>query len=87
MPTQILATASTALDSADVVVAAGAPVTVCLKGLVDGNARVRIALKDDAGAYQDVGELNSRGPALVITAPGTYRFTRAAGGQCGVFSA
>jgi hypothetical protein len=87
MATELLATGSGAADSADLAVSAGAPVTVCLKGQADGNARVRITLKDDAGQYQDVGELTAQRPALAITAPGTYRFTRVAGSQCGVFYA
>lgn len=87
MATQILATASTAADSTDLVVAAGTPVTVCLKGVVAADARVLISIKDDGGAYIGVGELTSSRPAQVVTAPGTYRFSRPAGTSCGVFSA
>ena len=87
MPTQLLATGSTAADSADLPVTAGSPVTVGIKGTVDAQARVRITLKDDAGGYTDVGELTPFRPALAISAPGTYRFTRVAGSTCGVFSA
>lgn len=86
MPTQILATGNTAADSADIVVA-GAPVTVCLKGADAYKAQVLIKLKDDAGAYTQVGSLAPSSPVLCITAPGTYRFSRVAGGNCGVFSA
>lgn len=87
MATQILATASTAADSADVTVAAGTPVTVGLKGVVDANAAVIISLKDDAATYNVVGRLTSDVPSLMISAPGTYRFSRVAGATCGVFSA
>ena len=87
MATQILATASTAADSADVVVAAGTPLAVGLKGVADGNALVNISLKDDAAAYNIVGSLRSHAPSTLITAPGTYRFSRVAGASCGVFSA
>ena len=86
MPNNILATGNTAADSADVVVAAGAPLTVCLKS-PDKLADVRIKLKDDAGAYTQVGTLSKAAAALLISAPGTYRFSRVAGGSCGVFSA
>lgn len=86
MPTQILPAAATAANSADVVVAAGATLTVGLKG-VSGSARVEIRLKDDAAGYNKVGELNINERAVCITAPGTYRFARLAGGTCGVFSA
>lgn len=87
MATQILTTANTAANSADLVVVAGTPVTVALKGVVDAAAFVRILLKDDAGSYHQVAELSSGNRATVITAPGTYRFARVAGGVCGVFSA
>ncbi|MDX8495882.1 hypothetical protein RFN29_30520 [Mesorhizobium sp. VK22B] len=88
MATQILATGSTQADSADVTVAAGAPITVGLKGVTDQNAIVLISLKDDAAAYnQTGGRLTSGEPVLMISAPGTYRFSRVAGAACGVFSA
>lgn len=88
MPTQILATGSTAANSADVVVADGESLTVALKGVAAGdtNARVVISVKDDAGAYREIGGISWRNPETVIWAPGTYRFTRLAGGTCGVFS-
>ncbi|CAN7481598.1 hypothetical protein [Mesorhizobium sp. LjNodule214] len=83
---QILSTAGTAADSADVTVAAGTPLTVGLKGY-DAKAQVYIYLKDDAAAYNVVGQITSYAPSTLISAPGTYRFTRVAGGACGVFSA
>lgn len=86
MATQILATASTAADSADVVVAAGMPLAVGLKGLTDSLAKVYISLKDDAAAYNVVGSLTAYSPSILISAPGTYRFSRVAGATCGVFS-
>jgi len=84
---QILSTGSTAVDSADITIAAGTPLTVGLKGVADGAALVIIKLKDDAGAYNVVGSLASGQPAAMIEAPGVYRFSRVAGGACGVFSA
>lgn len=83
----ILTTASTAADSSDVIVVAGTPLAVSLKGVADGGARVVVSLKDDAGAYNVVSELTSHQPKTLITAPGAYRFTRVAGAACGVFSA
>ncbi|WP_136617057.1 MULTISPECIES: hypothetical protein [Mesorhizobium] len=90
MATQLLAVGTTAASSGDLVVAAGTPVTVALKNTaapVDSGARVLIQLKDDAGAYSSIGELNAYNLATVIAGPGTYRFTRSAGVACGVFSA
>lgn len=87
MATQILATASTAADSADVTVVAGTPLTVGLKGVADGGALVAIKLKDDASAYNVVGSLTATQSSILISAPGTYRFSRVAGATCGVFSA
>jgi hypothetical protein len=88
MATQLLATADTAADSADVTVAAGVPVTIGLKGAAAG-ARVLLKLKDDADAYNVIGELNGNAGerALTIYGPGVYRLTRVAGASCGVFSA
>jgi hypothetical protein len=86
MATEILSTASTAADSSDVVVASGEVLSVSLKGVANGQARVIVYLKDDASAYQVIGELTSHRPSMAITSPGTYRFSRAAGAACGVFS-
>lgn len=86
MPTQILATAATAAPSSDLVVADGESLTLGLKGVVDGQARVLVELKDDAGAYNVVSEITSHDPKTLIVGPGTYRVTRVAGGTCGVFS-
>jgi hypothetical protein len=83
----ILATADTAANSADVVVSAGTPLTVALKGIASAAALVLILIKDDAGTYQQVGELSAANRITVINAPGTYRFQRIAGSACGVFSA
>lgn len=87
---ELLAVGTSALSSADLVVAAGTPVTVGLKlGASDANpALIRITIKDDTGAYLPIGVLDQNNPVLVIAGPGTYKFTRPAGvGSCGVFSA
>jgi hypothetical protein len=86
MATQLLATGSTAADSTDVVIDQGSTLTVSLKG-ADAKAQVNIALKDDVSGYQVVGSLSLPKKAVCIIAPGTYRFSRLAGGTCGVFSA
>lgn len=86
MATELIATGTTAATSSDIVVTAGAPVTVGLKG-VEATSAIAIQLKDDAGAYQNVGALTPYKPALAITAPGTYRLSRALGANCGAFSA
>lgn len=83
----IIATGNTLAASADIVVAAGSPITLALKGVVDDTAEAIVGLKDDAGGWQQVGRLDNDDPILVITAPGTYRVTRAVGKTCGVFSA
>lgn len=85
MATQLLAVNTTAASSSDIVIADGESVTVCLKGFTT-HSRVNISLKDDGGAYVDVGVLQAGAPALVISGPGTYRVTRVAGAACGVFS-
>lgn len=89
MATQILAVGTTAADSADVVVTT--PVTVCLKDAagpyVASGAHVNVSLKDDAGQYFIVDQMTNGKPAIVISGPGTYRFSRLAGVGCGVFSA
>lgn len=91
MATQILPVGTTAADSADVVVASGNQLTVCLKDAagpkVAGGALVLILLKDDAGQYFRVDALDAAKPAVLIVAAGTYRFSRLAGVSCGVFSA
>lgn len=87
--TELLAVGTTAASSGDVVVAVGDQVTIALKGAENG-AKVNIELRDDAGAYLELGTLLGSGMSdrlIVITAPGTYRFTRVAGNACGVFRA
>lgn len=89
MATQLIAAGSTAASSSDQTVEAGTPLTVSLKGATGPEARVLIELKDDAGAYNAVSELNSLQPeqaSKVIAGPGVYRLTRIAGATCGVFS-
>ena len=92
MPSEILAIGTTAANSSDQVVAAGTPLTVCLKDAVGvtaigQTANVDILLKADSGAYFKVDYLSAFRPALMIVAAGTYRFSRTAGKDpCGVFS-
>lgn len=86
MATELLATGSTAANSSELTVAAGTPVTVSIKGDT-APVEVGIFLKDDAGAFKKVGSLTSDRPAICISAPGVYRFTRVVNQTCGVFSA
>lgn len=86
---EILAIGTTVANSSDVTVAA-TPLTVCLKDAagptVASGIRVDILLKDNSGEYFYVDQLTSGKPALVISGPGTYRFTRQTTVSCGVFS-
>lgn len=89
MATELLATGGTVASSIDLVVADGETVTVALKGVTDAFPTVDVELKDDAGGYNRVEVIDmtkNEDPVIVITAPGTYRFTRRAG-MCGVFRA
>lgn len=84
---QLLAVGNTAANSPDFSLASGESATICLKG-VEYGCEVRIFLKDDAGGYFPLPEnLTPNRPALCITAPGTYRVSRPAGKNCGVFRA
>jgi hypothetical protein len=84
MATQILADGTSTTPSADVVVTS--TLAVALKDYAQ-DACVIVFLKDDAAAYQRVGQLTADNPGKSISAPGTYRFTRATNsGTCGVFS-
>ena len=88
---QILAVGTTSASSMpDVAVVAGTPLTVGLNatggGAVPYNAIVRVELKDPNGNYNVVAILSGHHPETVISAPGSYRFTRAAGVSCGVYS-
>lgn len=85
----VLAIGTTAANSADVVVANGATLSVSLKqtggGVIARGAIVKITRKDDLGGYNYVSSL---GPSRVtrVLAEGTYRFERKAGVSVGVFS-
>ncbi len=84
---QLLAVGNTAANSPDFTVGQGESVTICLKG-GDGTGEVSILLRDDAGSYvylQSIGKLGVK--AICIMAPGTYRVSRMAGSNCGVFRA
>lgn len=94
MATEILAVGTTQAASSDVTVVAGTPLTVALKanpannGYVEDGALVYTQLKDDAGAYNTVDQLQTPGrTCFVIEGPGVYRFVRVGNGvSCGVFS-
>lgn len=79
--TQILATNTTAADSADITLTGDT--VVGLKAAAIG-ALVIVKLKDDGGAYNVIGRLDSEVQAAVLPA-GIYRFTRVVGASCGVY--
>lgn len=87
---EILAVGTTAANSADVPLAAGAELSVCLKDAagptIGPRALVHILRKDDAGQYFRIAQLSTSAPGIVIQGEGTYRFSRVAGTSCGVFS-
>jgi len=93
--TELIAVGTGAAVSADIVVIAGLPLTVCLKDAdgtdVGSNCRVDIQLKADDGQYYSIGILagfNGGNRAIVLSGPGTYRLSRPAGSDsCGAFSA
>lgn len=83
----LLAVGNTAANSLDFTVAQGESATICLKG-GDATGEARIFLKDDTGAYVFLQNITATGTrAVCITAPGTYRVSRVAGANCGVFRA
>lgn len=86
MATEIIADGSeSGTTSSDVIVGAGASLTVGLKNITgDQPCLVNIELYDGA-TYVRVGKLTRDESALVIAAAGTYRFVRSTG-TCGVFS-
>lgn len=83
---QLIAAGTTAAQSADFTVAAGETLTVSLKAAA-GDAQAVIELKDDGGTYTIIARMDVNNPAWAISAPGTYRVRRRAGGSCGVFRA
>lgn len=91
MATEILPINTGAAD-ADIVVAAGAPVLICLKAVdeIPTGARVNILVADDDGNYFKIGDLRSdiQSRSAVLYAPGTYNVEREADSAAvGVFSA
>lgn len=92
MPTEILAVGIDDADSDDVVIDAGSDLTVALKDdsgpSVSYGATVDVLIKSDNDEYFRIDTLTAYRPAIVITASGTYRFSRRnkAGKSCGVFS-
>ena len=86
MATELIETGAGAAESADITVAAGEAVTVCLKAF-EPYARVKVQMKDDGDDYVTIGEINAQRPATSIASPGTYRVARMAGdtAECGVF--
>jgi hypothetical protein len=80
MATELLASATTAVSSADIVVAAGSFEPVFLKDAAGPDtpidAMVLIEIKDSAGQYFTIGKLNRHNASVLLTGPATYRVTR-----------
>lgn len=88
MATELLATGVIDATSADIVVAAGTPVSLFLKNAagptVDTQARASIQQKTSTATYFTVGELNGLNRSVVIDGPGTFRVQKYAGPSFGV---
>ncbi len=82
MATEILASAATAGNSSDVVVAAGSYDVVFLKDAAGPDsffdALGLVQIKDSAGQYFTVGRLDRHNTALQVAGPATYRVQRPA---------
>lgn len=84
MATQLLASANTAANSADIVVVAGTPATVFLKDAAGpdlaSDAVIYIQVKDDAGEYFTIGQLTwqRQQNAMQLNGPATFRLSRPA---------
>lgn len=90
MATNLLSIGTDETPSGDFVVTSGEQVTLALKSASGSNrfpnAQVYIQLKDDANRYWTVDTLAPAKPAVVLSAAGTYRLIRKAGGSAaGVF--
>lgn len=83
--TELLAAGNAAADSIDIVVLDGGSVTIGVKDFT-APCELRISIKVDATNYQGIAKVSSAMP-VCIQAPGTYRVSRAAGVQCGAYSA
>ncbi len=86
----VLAIGTTAANSSDIVVAAGAIGSFSLKktsgGVLNAQSLVKVYRKDDLGEYNLIGRLNTS-KSFISLPEGTYRFSRAASApSVGVFS-
>lgn len=79
---ELIATGTTAADSADFELSDGESTTLFLKkatsGSVDVSAFAEVQIKDAGGAYHPVTGLSFHQPSIVLAAPGTYRVSRPA---------
>lgn len=89
MPENILTNGTSAADSTDQIIPAGTTVGLKSGDMVGSNipddAEVIVYIKDDLGQYIEVDRMNSGKAQIVILGPGVFRFSRVAGGNCGVF--
>lgn len=87
--TELLATGTSAANSSDFTLAAGESATLFLKdadgGGLNSRALVYLEVKDETGQYTTIDSLTTNKPGFVLTAIGTFRVRRPAGGDsCGV---
>lgn len=76
----IIPSGAGAAQSADIVVAAGTPVTI--HGYpASGSWTAQIQIKNADGTYTTIRGITNDNPAEVIYGPGTYRVSRPAGGS------
>jgi hypothetical protein len=77
----LIASGTTADNSADFTVAAGTPVTISLHdadGVFGNDVAATVFIKSSGGVYRAVagGNLSPQKPELVIDGPGTYRVSK-----------
>lgn len=91
MATNLLSVGTDTTPSDDFIVGSGEQKTISLKSNSTDNtfpnAQVYLQLKDDTNKYWTVDTLTTHKPAVILSAAGTYRLVRKAGGKAvGAFS-
>lgn len=81
----LLAVDTTAASSADFTLTGEASTLFLVAAAaIPSGAAAAIEVKSAAGVYYPFGALNAQTPILVVSGPGVYRVSRAAGVACGV---
>lgn len=78
---ELIASGTTAANSADFTVLSGSPVNISLHdadGVFSNDVAATVFIKSSAGVYRAVsgGNLSAQRAELVIDGPGTYRVTK-----------